>query len=299
MENNINDVIIIGSGPAGMSAALYLKRAGINPIIIEKESPGGTLNKISDISNYPGYSEKDGPTLAFRMYSQLEELGLTLILDEVINIEEEENYYKIVLKNNIYYAKNIILASGKVPKKLDVENSEKYEGKGISYCALCDGTLYKDKNVAIVGAGNSALQAASYLSNVAKKIYILVRSNKIRATEKLDVLEKNNVEVLYSTKIVEIEGNETINKIKTNNGILDVEGIFVYIGNESNSAYYENLDLDNDKKGIIVDSNMQTSKNGIYAVGDIVSKDLYQVVTAVSEGAVAAVHIINNKNSSL
>lgn len=299
MENNINDVIIIGSGPAGMSAALYLKRAGINPIIIEKESPGGTLNKISDISNYPGYSEKDGPTLAFRMYSQLEELGLTLILDEVIMIEDEENYYKIILKNNIYYAKNIILASGKTPKKLDVENSEKYEGKGISYCALCDGTLYKDKNVAIVGAGNSALQAASYLSNVAKKIYILVRSNKIRATEKLDVLEKNNVEVLYSTKIVEIEGNETVNKIKTNNGILDVEGIFVYIGNESNSAYYENLDLDNDKNGIIVDSNMQTSKNGIYAVGDIVSKNLYQVVTAASEGAIAAVHIINNKNSSL
>ena len=140
MKNDIKDVIIIGAGPAGMSAALYLKRAGIDPIIIEKESPGGTLNKIADISNYPGYSEKDGPTLAFRMYSQLEEIGLSLVLDEVEIIEDEGNCYKIVLKNNIYYANNIILASGKVPKKLDVENSEKYEGKGISYCALCDGT---------------------------------------------------------------------------------------------------------------------------------------------------------------
>lgn len=297
MKNNIKDVIIIGAGPAGMSAALYLKRAGIDPIIIEKESPGGTLNKIADISNYPGYSEKDGPTLAFRMYSQLEEIGLSLVLDEVEIIEDEGNCYKIVLKNNIYYANNIILASGKVPKKLDVENSEKYEGKGISYCALCDGTLYKDKTVAIVGAGNSALQAASYLSNVAKKIYILVRSNKIRATEKVEILDKDNVEVLYSTKIEEIVGKDTINKIKTNNNVLDVDGIFVYIGNESNSAYYENLGLDNDKNGIIVDSNMQTSKKGIYAVGDIVSKNLYQVVTAVSEGAIAAVHIINNKNS--
>lgn len=297
MKNNIKDVIIIGAGPAGMSAALYLKRAGIDPIIIEKESPGGTLNKITDISNYPGYNEKDGPTLAFRMYSQLEEIGLSLVLDEVEIIEDEDNCYKIVLKNNIYYANNIILASGKVPKKLDVENAEKYEGKGISYCALCDGTLYKDKTVAIVGAGNSALQAASYLSNVAKKIYILVRSNKIRATEKVEVLDKDNVEVLYSTKIEEIVGKDTINKIKTNNNVLDVDGIFVYIGNESNSAYYESLGLDNDKNGIIVDSNMQTSKKGIYAVGDIVSKNLYQVVTAVSEGAIAAVHIINNKNS--
>lgn len=297
MKNDIKDVIIIGAGPAGMSAALYLKRAGIDPIIIEKESPGGTLNKIADISNYPGYSEKDGPTLAFRMYSQLEEIGLSLVLDEVEIIEDEGNCYKIVLKNNIYYANNIILASGKVPKKLDVENSEKYEGKGISYCALCDGTLYKDKTVAIVGAGNSALQAASYLSNVANKIYILVRSNKIRATEKIEVLDKDNVEVLYSTKIEEIVGKDTINKIKTNNNVLDVDGIFVYIGNESNSAYYESLGLDNDKNGIIVDSNMQTSKKGIYAVGDIVSKNLYQVVTAVSEGAIAAVHIINNKNS--
>lgn len=297
MKNNIKDVIIIGAGPAGMSAALYLKRAGIDPIIIEKESPGGTLNKIADISNYPGYSEKDGPTLAFRMYSQLEEIGLSLVLDEVEIIEDEGNCYKIVLKNNIYYANNIILASGKVPKKLDVENSEKYEGKGISYCALCDGTLYKDKTVAIVGAGNSALQAASYLSNVANKIYILVRSNKIRATEKIEILDKDNVEVLYSTKIEEIVGKDTINKIKTNNNVLDVDGIFVYIGNESNSAYYESLGLDNDKNGIIVDSNMQTSKKGIYAVGDIVSKNLYQVVTAVSEGAIAAVHIINNKNS--
>ena len=296
MQENNYKVIIVGAGPAGMSAAIYFKRAGINPLIIEKSAPGGTLNKTSKIENYPGYIDKDGTTLAFRMYSQIEELGVELKIEEVINIEESGELFTIKTDKNEYKTKYVLIGTGKTPRKLDVVGSDKFEGKGISYCTICDGALYKGKDIAIVGGGNSAMEAASYMSSIANKIYIINRSSILRADKKEqdEVLGKENVEVLLNSKIEDIiSKSEKLTGIKLSTGKeLNIEGIFVCIGQEPNYAYYQNLGLNIDDKGIIVDNNMKTSKKGIYAVGDAISKDLYQVVNAVSEGAVAATSIM-------
>lgn len=297
MKSNVNyDVVIIGAGPAGMTAAIYLKRAGMNPLILEKDAPGGTLNKTHKIENYPGYVDKDGTTLAFRMYSQIEELGIDLKVEAVKNIEKENDIYKIITDNNEYKTKYVLIATGKIPRKLDARNAEKFEGKGISYCATCDGALYKNKTVAVIGGGNSAMEAASYMSNIADHIYVINRSNTLKADEKeKNILEKENVEVIYDAKVIEIIGDEKVEKIKLdNNQELDVSAVFVCIGQDSNTGYYQNLKLETDNQGIIVDSNMKTSDDNVYACGDAVSKSLYQIVTATSEGAIAATSIIKN-----
>ena len=290
------DVVIIGSGPAGMCAAIYLKRAGINPLILEKESPGGTLNKTHKIENYPGYVDKDGTTLAFRMYSQVENLDIDLKIEEVQNIIKENDKYVVITNDNSYSSDYILIATGKIPRKLDVELADKYEGKGISYCAICDGALYKDKTVAVIGGGNSAMEAALYLSDIAKKVYIVNRSSILRADKKEqdEVVNKDNVEVIFNSKIFKLveKENELVGIILDTGKRLDVSGIFVCIGQDSNFAYYQNMNLKTDSKGIIVDQNMKTSVKNIYACGDSVSKNLYQVVTATSEGAIAATNII-------
>lgn len=292
------DVIIIGAGPGGISAAIYLKRAGINPLVLEADAPGGTLNKTHKIENYPGYVDKDGTTLAFRMYSQIEKLGVTFKTEKVINIENENNFHKVITENNVYECKYIIIATGKIPRKLDIKDADKYNGKGVSYCTICDGTLYKGKTIAIVGGGNSAMESASYMKDIAKKIYIINRSPVLRADEKeqKEVLNNNNVEVIYNSKIKEIIDKQgLITGIKLDNEKqLEVSAIFVCIGQESNLAYYQNLNLKTDNLGIIVDVNMKTSDDYVYACGDAISKSLYQVVTAVSEGAIAATNIIKN-----
>ena len=301
MKSNVNyDVVIIGAGPAGMTAAIYLKRAGINPLILEKDAPGGTLNKTHKIENYPGSVDKDGTTLAFRMYSQIEELGIDLKVEAVKNIEKENDTYKIITDNNEYQTKYVLIATGKIPRKLDAKDAEKFVGKGISYCATCDGALYKNKAVAVIGGGNSAMEAASYMSNIANHVYIINRSKILRADEKeKSILENKNVEVIYDAKVTEIIGDEKVEKIKLdNNQELDVSVVFVCIGQESNAGYYQNLKLETDAQGIIVDSNMKTSDDNIYACGDAISKSLYQVVTATSEGAIAASNIIKNMRNS-
>ncbi len=299
MKLNANyDVIIIGAGPAGMTAAIYLKRSGINPLILEKSAPGGTLNKTYKIENYPGYVDKDGTTLAFRMYSQIEELGIDLKVETVKNIEKENNIYKVITDNNKYQTKYILISTGKIPKKLDIKDAEKFEGKGISYCAVCDGALYKGKDVVIVGGGNSAMEAASYMSNIANKVYIVNRTSILRADKKEqdDVIKQPNIEVIFNSNVVEIltKDNE-ITGVKLDCGKeLVVNGIFVCIGQDSNQAYYQNLNIKTDEAGIIVDKNMKTSSDNVYACGDAISKELYQVVTATSEGAIAATSIIRS-----
>ena len=300
------DVVIIGAGPAGMSAAIYLKRAGVNPLILEGEVPGGTLNKTHRIDNYPGYTDKEGTTLAFRMYSQIEELNIELKVEKVIDIKRENDLFSVITNSDIYHARYIIISTGKIPRKLNVPDAYKYENKGISYCAICDGALYKNKDVAIIGGGNSAMEAASYMSNIANKVYVINRSSSLRAdkSEQDDILSRNNVEIIYDSNVNEIiDGNNFIKAIKLEDGKkLDVNAIFVCIGQESNMAYYQNLNLKTDESGIKVDSDMKTSDDKVYACGDAISKNLYQVVTATSEGAIAATSIIKklkNKKTNL
>lgn len=295
------DVVIVGAGPAGISAAIYLKRAGITPLIIEASAPGGTLNKTHKIDNYPGYLDKDGTTLAFRMYSQTEALGVPFKTEKVINIEKNNNGFLIITKDNKYKTKYVLIATGKTPRKLKAENADAYEARGISYCAVCDGALYKDKDVAIIGGGNSAMEAVNYMSDIANKVYIVNRSDFLRADEKEKEVTKNkNVEVILNKKVKKVLGDKekVTGIILDDDSTLDVSGLFVCIGQESNVAYYQSLNLNSDNKGIIVNNNMKTSCDNVYAAGDAISKDLYQVVTAVSEGAIAATNIIKKIRKS-
>lgn len=300
-EKNNFDVAIIGAGPAGMSCAIYLLRAGISCVLFEGEAPGGTLNKISKIENYPGYTDLSGSTLAFKMYSQVEALSVLIKNEKVINIKNTDSKLNIITSGGSYDASYVVIATGRVPRRLEIKGSDKYEGRGISYCTLCDGTLYKNKNVAIIGGGNSAMASAKYLSDIASKVYIINRSDTLRATktEQDIVKSKKNIDILYNKKIESfIDDNGILKGIKLNDETkLEVDGIFVCIGQELNNFFYEELKIKSDKLGILTDNKMKTSSPNVYAVGDSVSKDVYQVVTAVSEGAIAASDIIRKIKS--
>ena len=300
-EKNNFDVAIIGAGPAGMSCAIYLLRAGISCVLFEGESPGGTLNKISKIENYPGYTDLSGSTLAFKMYSQVEALSVLIKNEKVINIKNTDSKLNIITSGGSYDASYVVIATGRVPRRLEIKGSDKYEGRGISYCTLCDGALYKNKNVAIIGGGNSAMASAKYLSDIASKVYIINRSDTLRATktEQDIVKSKENIDILYNKKIESfIDDNGILKGIKLNDETkLEVDGIFVCIGQELNNFFYEELKIKSDKLGILTDNKMKTSSPNVYAVGDSVSKDVYQVVTAVSEGAIAASDIIRKIKS--
>lgn len=301
-SNSSYDIIIIGAGPAGLSASIYLKRANVNVLVIEENSPGGTLNKIHKIENYPGYTEQDGTSLAFRMYSQAESLGVCFKTSKVINIEKEDNNYKLITPNGIYFSKFILIASGKVPRKLPIKTAEKYENKGISYCTYCDGSLYKNKDIAIIGGGNTAMESVRYMNDIARKIYVINRS-PLRADKiEQEILNNNDkIEVIVNANLKQIMGDENkITSIKLDNGRkLNVDAIFVCIGIIPSNEYYQNLNLNSDNLGIIVDKNMKSSCDGVYACGDAISKNLYQVVTATSEGAQAATSIIKLLKNSI
>lgn len=294
-----DNVAIIGAGPAGLSCALYLLRAGINPTIFEKKAPGGVLNEMVKIDNYPGFTEKSPSTLAFRMYSAIEELGANIVSSEVLSIRKENDDFIVKTNDEIYSFKFIVIASGRTPKKLPVLENLNIK-KGVSYCVTCDGALYKNKDVVIVGSGASAVIASIYLSNIAHKIYMVNRSDKFKCELKdKEIIEsKDNIKIIYNSNIDNVitEDDKVVGVNLDNNRKLDIECIFVYIGQIINNMYYENLKLNSDNLGILVDNNMKASLDRVYAIGDSVSKRLYQVVTAASEGALAATDIIRAIN---
>lgn len=293
--NNIYDSIIIGAGISGMTAAIYLKRYNLNVLIIEKEIPGGQIAKASLIENYPGIKKTDGITLSTNLLEQIESLNLKINYEEVKEIKEENNIKIVKTNNNEYKTKSIIIATGRRPKSLNI-GEEKYIGKGLSYCATCDGMFYKDKEVIIVGGGNSALEESLYLSDICKKVTILNRSDKLKADNILihKVQERKNIEIIYKEEIKEIkeENDKIIGIITKNNNELSCEGIFVYIGLIPNTNFIKEINMENGY--ILINNNQETNIKGIYAIGDVTKKSLYQLITAASDGAIAANHIKNN-----
>lgn len=280
-----HDVVIIGSGIAGMTAGIYLKRNNIDTLIIENDTPGGQLNRSNTIENYPGYINIDGPSLAYNIYNQVNKLKINYLFDNIKEVDFDNNIIK-TLNEEIKY-KYLIIATGRSPKKLDILS--KYEGNGISYCAVCDGALYKNKDVLVIGGGNSAFEESLFLSNICKSVTIMNRSNNLRA----DIHE---IEKASNTKNIKILLNEEIKKIEEDNDnkfiINDkykVDGIFVCIGYTPNSDLF-NLKKENNY--IKVDSQYKTNIDNVYAVGDIIKKDVYQLTTATSEATIAALNII-------
>ena len=285
------DVIIIGMGIGGITAGIYAKRAGLNVLMFEKSAPGGMLQKIDKIQNYPGFSEISGPDLALNLFNQVKQAHVPFKFEEVIDVEITEEYKKVITKNGTYETKNIIVATGRTPKYLGLDNEKDYLGRGLSTCASCDGNLYKGEDIAVVGSGNSALQESLYLANIVNKVYLLHRGvnfkgddalvERVRNTQNIDIVDGVNIK-----KINEVEGkieSVTLDNEKT----INVKGVFIYIGYKPDTDMFKKLDITNINGDIIVSENFETEIDGLYAIGDCAKKGVYQLVTAASDGCIA------------
>lgn len=294
-NNKIYDSIIIGAGPAGLSAAIYLKRANIDVLVIEKGAFGGKVNYTAVIDNYLGAEKAFGPDLAFKFYNHAIENDVEIVSDDIINVTKKDQLFVIQSNDEEYLAKTIIVASGTTDKKLDLANANKFEHHGISYCAVCDGPLYKNKDVAVLGGGNSALEEALYLTNVTSKVYLIHRRNEFRGDKKVIEQIENNSKIILklSLTIEELIGDKSLEQIKLNNGeVINVSALFPYIGQIPNTQFLCFTNLCNENGYIIVNNNMDTNVPGLFAAGDVTNQKLKQVVTATSDGAIAATSVI-------
>ena len=286
------DIIIVGAGPAGLTAALYALRANKKVLIFEAKTYGGQIINAVCIENYPGIDKISGFDYATNLYNQVVNLGAEFKFETVLKVDENRVVYT---NKNTYQAKSIILATGAENRKLKIAREEQLVGRGISYCATCDGNFYKGKDVAVVGGGNTALEDAIYLSNLANKVYLIHRRDEFRADDKivLEVKEKDNIELVMNSNVVELVGDEFLESIVVdNNGTtrkINVNGLFIAVGQEPKNEIFKNVvDLD-DKGYIISDDGVHTKARGIYVAGDARVKELRQLTTAVSDGAIASV----------
>lgn len=289
------DIIIIGAGPSGMSAALYALRANKKVLLLEKECFGGQIINASNIENYPALSNVSGYDFATNLYNQIKSLGVILKYEEVLEVTDRK---EVITRKDTYKGKNIIIATGLKKRKLNLENEDKLLGSGISYCATCDGNFYKNKNVGVVGGGNTALEDALYLSNIASKVYLIHRRDNFRGEKKLisEVKEKNNIELILNSNITKIIGEDKLNSIeitdnRNNISRLEIDGLFIAIGNIPDNNRFKNI-IDLDENGyIIANTNLKTKTDNIYVAGDTRVKTLRQLVTATADGAIAATEI--------
>ena len=287
-------VVILGSGIAGMTAGIYLKRGGLDVLVVEDNIPGGVLNEIPSIENYPGYEEISGPDLAMNIYNQLTKLGVKILNKKITSIDLNNK----IINNNIKY-EYLVIATGRKSRMLSLEHEKELLGKVISKCALCDGFFYKDKKVAVVGGGSSSLTEALYLSKICKEVIIIHRRDKLTADKYLidKVNSTKNIKVLYNSNITKYNqnNNKLTSVIINNKDNLEVEGVFLAIGSTPNSEIF-NVNKDNNY--IIVDSNYMTNIDKVYAIGDVIKKDYYQLSTASSDAVVAASNIIKRENKN-
>lgn len=284
--------IIIGAGPAGMNAALYLKRAGIDAILIEKEVPGGEMLKTNKIENYLGFESIDGGELALKMSKQVKDLGIKIIKDKVLKVIKNDKFVVEMEKEKLE-ADYVIVATGRTPRKLGLRGEDELTGRGVSYCAVCDGAFYRGKEVAVIGGGDAALTEALYLSDLCSKVYVVVRRD-LRASEVLQnrVKEKENIIVLKNVNVSKLDYDESLSSIILDDGkTLPVSGMFIAIGGTPQLNFLDDLDVMMKNGYIVTNDKMESSVKGLYAVGDVRYKDYYQIVTAVSDGAVAALSI--------
>ena len=294
------DVVIVGAGPAGMTAAIYALRNNKRVALVEKNVPGGVIVNTAFVENYPGFTKIEGPSLAYAMFEQTTKLGADYIGATVTGIEIGESFFTVKTDGESLRGKTVILASGTVQKKLGAPGEEKYTGRGVSWCAICDGSLYKGEDVAVVGGGNSAFEETIYLSNLANKVYLIHRREGFRAESSLvdRVRQLKNVKMVLNARIVEFFGAETLQGVVIENTLdgktdrLAVKACFEYIGTLPSTDYAKDLGILADNGYILVDKNCETAIKGIFACGDVVDKDIRQIATAISDGAVAALNAI-------
>lgn len=290
--DKIYDVIIIGAGPAGLTAAIYAAKANLKVAVIEKSAPGGKLININNITNFPTEEKIDGPDLAFKMFNHAINCGIDYLDETVVEIVNNETN-EVKGSRNSYLGKSVIIATGTQEKKANIEGEDYFFGKGVSYCAVCDGPLYKNKTIAVVGDYDLALEETLYLSSLAKKVYLICSKSKYSNQQLFDSVKiKNNIEVLFNSKLSKINGTEEVKEIIVNDKKIKVSAVFFFLGLTPSTNFASRLGIINEKGYIEVDSKMQTKLSGIYAAGDVINKELRQIVTANNDGAIAANQII-------
>lgn len=298
LENKMDfDVAIIGGGPAGLAAAVYAARGGMKTVIFEKALVGGQITTTADVENYPGFEvNMSGFDIADKMRIQAEKFGTEIKLENIKSIKLDQINKLVETDSNKYNVKSVILATGANPRKLGVQGEAKYTGRGVSYCATCDGALYRDKTVAVVGGGDSAVEEAIFLTKFAKKVYIIHRRDELRAVKLIRqrAFENDKIEIIWDSIVNEVKGGDFLEKVELYNkktkeiSELELDGIFIYVGIIPNNELVKSI-VDLDEQGfILTDETMGTKIPGLYAAGDVVHKVLRQVVTAASDGATAA-----------
>lgn len=290
------DTIIIGAGPAGLSAAVYAARGALKTAIIEKGLAGGQMNLTNEVENYPGFENiLSGFDLGDEMCKQAAKFGTEFITADVISITTKNDLKYVKTPEQEYTAKTVIIATGANPRKLGVPGEQEYTGKGVSYCATCDGALYRGKTVAVVGGGDSAVEEASFLTKFAKKVYIIHRRDELRAVQVAQDRALNNpkLEVIWNAVVTEVRGERFVKQLVLKNtqdgskSSVDVDGVFIYVGITPNSTLLTDF-AELDRAGfVITDKRMMTKTAGVFAAGDLVAKELRQIVTAAADGAMA------------
>lgn len=294
----MKNIIIIGAGPAGISAGIYAARSGMHVTIFDGNVAGGQTMNVSKIENYPAIESISGAEFAIKLYNHALNNGVNFIQENVDHVDFLGERKKVFAGNNVYESKYIIIANGVRRRELGCKGEKEFTGKGVSYCAVCDGNFFKGQDVCVVGGGNSAVENGLYLSQVCHKVYIFIRKDRFKEENRLVELlkEKDNVQIIYESEVIEIKGKEKVKSvlIKKDNNISEVEvsGVFIAIGYVSNNDMFKKF-LNLSKEGyIITDENCETNVEGVYAAGDTRSKNVRQIITAEADGAIAVSTIV-------
>jgi len=300
MSENLKELAIVGTGIAGVSASIYAKRAGLDFFLFDHQIVGGQLLLMEAVDNYPGLEVGTrGADLAEKLNLSLEVLGIKQIKEKITKVEIVDNHVQLDSHNSKYSVKSLIVATGASFKKLGVEGEDDFLGKGVSYCAICDGFFFRNKEVAVVGGGNTAAEEALYLSNICKKVYLIHRGHRLRAIEYLQkkLLEKENIHILFNTQVRNISGKDLMERITIEDTHhqqerpLQVQGIFVSIGVRPSTEIFRDVVAMDEHGFILTNEEMRTSADQIWACGDCRKRPLRQLVTAASEGAIASLSV--------
>ena len=289
------DTIIIGAGPAGMTAALYAARSNLKVALIEGGLPGGQMNNTSDIENYPGYANISGPELSEKMFEPLENLGVEHLYGFVENIENHGDVKKVITDNEEFETRTVIVATGSKHRLLGVPGEEELNSRGVSYCAVCDGAFFRDQDLLVVGGGDSAVEEAIFLTQFAKSVTIVHRRDELRAQKVLQdrAFANEKINFIWDSVVKEIKGENRVESVEIENvktGQVTEQafgGVFIYVGLDPVSDFVQELQIRDQAGWIVTDDHMKTSVAGVFAVGDVRQKDLRQVTTAVGDGAIA------------
>lgn len=294
-EKIVYDVVVIGAGPGGLTAALYASRSNLSTLILEKGLPGGQMNNTAEIENYSGFKTIMGPDLSMKMYEGAKQFGAEHVYGDVKDIIDHGFEKEIVVSDKSYFAKSVIISTGAEHKKLGVKGEAELNGRGVSYCAVCDGAFFKNKHVVVVGGGDSAVEEGTYLTQFASKVTIVHRRDELRAQKILQdrAFKNEKVDFVWDSVVEEINGDQMVSGVQIKNvktgdvSTLEADGVFIYIGLLPNSESFSGLPITNEEGWIETDAQMMTAVPGIFAVGDVRDTVLRQVATAVGDGSVA------------